>query len=83
MAGKLKGVIPAVTPRGTRYVRVSMSRAMLVRVSPSIRVGMEQQCSATSVEIQLMSSLHVKPIAIPRNMFYFFTNYTINRAIKY
>ena len=58
MAGKLKGVIPAVTPRGMRYVRVSMSLAMLVRVSPSIKEGMEQQCSATSVETEVTSWLH-------------------------
>ena len=50
MAGKLKGVIPAVTPRGKRYVTVSMSLAMLGSVSPRMREGMEQHCSTTSVE---------------------------------
>lgn len=49
MAGKLKGVMPAVTPSGTRYETRSMSLAILDRVSPSCRLGMLQQCSTTSV----------------------------------
>ena len=43
------GVIPAHTPRGVRYVYVSMSLLTLPSVSPSCRVVMEQACSTTSV----------------------------------
>ena len=50
MAGKLNGVIPAVTPSGRRYVCVSMSLAMPGSVSPSCSDVMLQQCSTTSVK---------------------------------
>ena len=48
MAGKLKGVMPATTPSGRRYVMVSMSLAMPCSVSPSCSDVMLQQCSTTS-----------------------------------
>ena len=48
MAGKLKGVMPATTPSGRRYVIVSMSLAMPCSVSPSCSDVMLQQCSTTS-----------------------------------
>lgn len=49
IAGKLNGVMPAVTPRGTRKVIVSISLAIPGRVSPSWREVILQQCSTTSV----------------------------------
>ena len=49
MAGKLKGVTPAQTPRGSRYVYVSMSLVTPPSVSPSWRLVIEQACSTTSV----------------------------------
>ena len=48
MAGKLKGVMPATTPIGSRKVNVSMSLLMPDIVSPSWRDVMLQQCSTTS-----------------------------------
>ena len=51
MAGKLNGVIPAVTPSGALCVTVSMSLAMLVSVSPSCREVMLQACSTTSAKL--------------------------------
>ena len=49
MAGKLNGVMPAVTPSGMRYEWVSMSVAIEDSDSPICMVGMLQQCSTTSV----------------------------------
>ncbi len=51
MAGKLNGVIPAVTPSGILYVCVSMSFAIPGNVSPSCSDVILQQCSTTSVVI--------------------------------
>lgn len=48
IAGKLNGVIPAVTPSGKRKVKVSMSFEMFCSASPRWRDGMLQQCSTTS-----------------------------------
>jgi hypothetical protein len=50
MAGKLNGVIPAVTPSGKRYEYVSKSLLMLGSVSPSWSDVTLQQCSTTSAQ---------------------------------
>ena len=50
MAGKLNGVIPAVTPSGSLYVWVSMSFAIPGIVSPSCSDVILQQCSTTSTK---------------------------------
>ena len=47
MAGKLKGVIPAQTPKGVRKDNVSISLAMFGIVSPNWRLVTLQQCSTT------------------------------------
>lgn len=50
-AGKLNGVIPAVTPNGTLYECISISLATPDNVSPSCNDGMAQQCSTTSQNV--------------------------------
>ena len=50
MAGKLNGVIPAVTPSGRRKDMVSMSLAIPDSDSPNCRLVTLQQCSTTSGE---------------------------------
>jgi hypothetical protein len=50
MAGKLNGVMPAVTPNGNRNEKVSKSLLILGKVSPSWRDVTLQQCSTTSVQ---------------------------------
>src|SRR5579875_3898630 len=49
LAGKLKGAIPAQTPRGCRIVSQSTLRAMLAIDSPMIKLGMPQANSTTSI----------------------------------
>lgn len=53
IAGKLKGVIPAQTPKGILYELKSMSLAIPDKDSPSWSEGALQQCSTTS-EIDYM-----------------------------
>lgn len=52
MAGKLKGVMPAVTPSGMRYDMVSMSLVMDGSVSPSCSDVTPQACSTTSAKVR-------------------------------
>ncbi|KNC31679.1 hypothetical protein FF38_10337 [Lucilia cuprina] len=52
IAGKLKGAIPAVTPKGKTKEYVSISRATLATVSPICKEGMLQQCSTTSKNLR-------------------------------
>ena len=47
MAGKLKGAMPAQTPRGERKLVRSMFLLTPVRVSPIIRFVLEHRCSTT------------------------------------
>jgi hypothetical protein len=64
MAGKLKGVIPDVTPSGRRYVMVSMSLAILDMVSPSCRDVILQACSTTSEMFKkkrVSNKKHIRP----------------------
>jgi len=49
IAGKLNGVMPAVTPIGSRRLYVSMSWAMFGNVSPRMALVILQQCSTTSI----------------------------------
>lgn len=58
IAGKLNGVIPAVTPSGKRKVRVSMSFEIFCSASPRWREGILQQCSTTS-EISYEHQNHI------------------------
>lgn len=55
MAGKLKGQIDAVIPRGTLYEIMSMSVAMLVEDSPIWSIGIDVHASTTSGNAQLKS----------------------------
>jgi len=48
MAGKLKGQMDAVTPRGTLYEMMSISVAILAVDSPIWSIGIDAQASTTS-----------------------------------
>jgi len=48
MIGKLKGVMPPTTPKGSRTEKVSISPPTLGEISPFIRCGMPQANSMTS-----------------------------------
>src|SRR5690625_6602838 len=47
--GKLKGVIPATTPKGYLQIDPSIPVAILGKASPNIKLGVEVACSTTSI----------------------------------